>query len=289
MFTSVQNLVSRALRLPAEPHAPFGAIGSVRIFRAGKNYYWFCLSRWAIGQFLALIGIVFSVIMLGRLIDDLNALRDDQGAPAAISSLGSTERVKLPPALAHKLSPHVGWVRPALFLLELAAIAYFIAQLVTTYFTQRLAYELRWYIVTDRSLRIRAGVWNLQETTMSFANLQQVEFSQGPVQRLLGIADLHVQSAGGGEQKEGPHKGESLHTGVFEGVTNAKEIRDLILARLRDYRDSGLGHPSEEGNSLPSPPFEVGTRDEATLAAARELLAEVRDLRRTLTDSAAKS
>ena len=72
----------------------------------------------------------------------------------------------------------------------------YLIQIPITYAMARLDYELRWYIVTDRSLRIRAGLWSLQESTMSFANLQQVEVRQGPLQRLLGIADVRVQSAG---------------------------------------------------------------------------------------------
>ncbi len=72
-----------------------------------------------------------------------------------------------------------------------------------TYAIRRLDVELHWYIVTDRSLRIRTGLVRLQETTMSFANLQQVEVKQGPLQRLLGLADVHVQSAGGGSDQPG--------------------------------------------------------------------------------------
>ncbi|MFN9895742.1 MAG: PH domain-containing protein, partial [Acidobacteriota bacterium] len=41
-------------------------------------------------------------------------------------------------------------------------------QALFTFFAQRLDYQLRWYIVTDRSLRIRAGLWSVVETTMTF-------------------------------------------------------------------------------------------------------------------------
>jgi uncharacterized membrane protein YdbT with pleckstrin-like domain len=113
---------------------------------------------------------------------------------------------------------------------------------------------------------------------MSFANLQQVEVKQGPLQRLLGIADVHVQSAGGGGDSS--HKGksdDSMHHAIFHGVDNSHEIRDLILARLKKYRDSGLNDP-DESNDQPS----TTQGSDAALAAARDLLAEVRAFRSSL-------
>ena len=78
---------------------------------------------------------------------------------------------------------------------------------------------------------------------MSFANLQQVMVSQGPVQRLLGIADLRVESAGGGGALHDPHglQQDSMHTGVFHGVENAPEIRDLPV-EVRDVPFPATGH-----------------------------------------------
>src|SRR5436190_370073 len=119
-----------------------------------------------------------------------------------------------------------GWVFPLLKLIELGGILLYLVQIPFTYAMARLDYELRWYIVTDRSLRIRAGLTSVQESTMSFANLQQVVVTQGPLQRLLGIADVRVQSAGGGGDHQPGRAGDSLHTGVFRGVENASQIRD---------------------------------------------------------------
>ena len=120
---------------------------------------------------------------------------------------------------------------------------------------------------------------------MSFANLQQVEIMQGPIQRLLGIADLRVQSAGGGGgETKGHEQHDSLHTGVFHGVDNAQEIRDLILDRLRHFREAGLGDPDDhpatapEATAATTAPTDRGD----ALAAAQELLAEARALRHSL-------
>ncbi len=170
---------------------------------------------------------------------------------------------------------------PLIEFLEFLGIALFLVQAVITYCVVRLEFEQHWYIVTDRSLRIRTGILRLQESTMSFANIQQVEIRQGPLQRVLGLADVCVRSAGGGDPGAGgkEHAQEkSLHMGVFEGVPNAVEIRDLVIERLRRFREAGLGDP-EDARSLPSlsaPP------DRTTLAAAAELLEEARALGRVL-------
>jgi hypothetical protein len=59
----------------------------------------------------------------------------------------------------------------------------------------------------------------------------------------------------------------SGHVGKFAGVDNAEAIRDLIVERLRVYRDSGLGEKTVEA------------REPLALSAAREVLQETRALR----------
>ena len=174
------------------------------------------------------------------------------------------------------------WAFPLLWVLKGIGILAYLAQLPVTYLITRLDYELRWYMVTDRSLRIRHGVWKVAESTMSFANIQQVVVTQGPVQRLLGLADVKVQSAGGGSGEE-HHKGgdDDMHLGLFHSVTNAPEIRDLILERLRRFREIGLGDPDEKSQPLAIAPAAMPSSAEL-LTAARELAAEARALRASL-------
>lgn len=162
--------------------------------------------------------------------------------------------------------------------LKIFGFMIYLIQIPITYAVVRLDYEMRWYMVTDRSLRLRHGVWKVSESTMSFANVQQVLVTQGPVQRLLGLGDVKVQSAGGGgDQKRHHHqKGEDMHIGLFHSVTNAAAIRDLIAERLRRFRETGLGDPDEHStqpvHTTPPTPTDA-------LGAAHELLAEARALR----------
>jgi membrane protein YdbS with pleckstrin-like domain len=300
-----RDRVLRWLRVPPEPHPPAGAPASLRVFRAGKNYLRLRLWTWGAAQLAALAGIVFWAFVLIEAERAVAAQRADRAAAreAAPAVAPAADPAAPPPAkakarsrarqnrnltwpvfkqsvveLALRMPP---WAFPLIWFGKVLGIALYLAQIPFTYAVRRLDYELRWYAVTDRSLRIRAGIVAVQESTLSFANIQQVVISQGPLQRLLGLADVRVQSAGGGgDAHEGKGHGDSLHTAVFHAVDNAPEIRDLILDRLRLFRASGLGDPDEPAQA--SEPAAATPASGAALAAARELLDEARALRRSL-------
>jgi membrane protein YdbS with pleckstrin-like domain len=134
------------------------------------------------------------------------------------------------------------WV--SLLLLPVALFL-IIAPDIVAYIAIHLRYDTTWYVMTDRSLRVRRGVWSIHEVTITFENVQNISVKQGPVERYFGIADVMVQTAGGAGACAGGGKGghaQALgHTGVIEGIDNAPEIRDLILARLRESKSAGLG------------------------------------------------
>ncbi len=311
MFSRWCERLLRILRVPPVPAPPAGAPNSVRVFRAGRNYFRMRLFGWGLGQALTLLGIVFGAAVLLRLEHDIsvadqsreNANADttlNRTAPAPESpapgrrDLGSqinrfAQRASRGPRAAEQEVAKIAsyaprWVFPLLTLLKVGGFLVYLVQIPITYAVARLDFEQRWYIVTDRSLRIRSGLWHVQELTMSFANLQQVSVTQGPVQRLLGLADVQVRSAGGGSGGSDEHshrQRDSMHVGIFHGVENAAAIRDLILERLRLFRAAGLGDPDDHHDSLmPAQPVPVKAGD--ALVAAQELLSEARILRSAL-------
>jgi uncharacterized membrane protein YdbT with pleckstrin-like domain len=156
------------------------------------------------------------------------------------------------------------------------ALFLIIAPDIVAYVAIHLRYDTTWYVISDRSMRIRRGIWAIHETTITFENVQNVAVNQGPLQRIFGIADVTVQTAGGGGG--GQHEGASLasaHQGRVEGVSNAAEIRELILGRLTTSRTTGLGDEAESASGLM---FKTGLGSPAQLA----LLREIRDAARRL-------
>jgi uncharacterized membrane protein YdbT with pleckstrin-like domain len=246
----------RLLKVPPEPSLPTGSADTARVFRASKRYLHLKLLGWGIGQLFTLIGLVAAVVAL----DMVGAGRIDvlQNVPHR--------------AIILRL---LGWA-------EAFGVVTFLAQLPLSVVPVILDWEMRSYMVTDRSLRIREGVWRVSEMTMTFANVQEVSIRQGPVERLFGVSNLRVRTAGGGG-RPGPQEAQSEeksgHIGYFRGVDNAPVIRDLILERLKRLRDAGLGDPDHVSE-------EVGAAADGLtpglLEAARELLSEARALRRAV-------
>jgi membrane protein YdbS with pleckstrin-like domain len=149
----------------------------------------------------------------------------------------------------------------------------FVAVLILTFLARRINFRLRWYIVTDRSLRIRSGVFAITELTMTYRNIQEIRVTAGPLQHALGLATVEVHAAGGGGD---PKHGGGGHVGRLQGLSNASEIRDLIVERLRAYRDAGLGDTAHVERGGPT--------TESDVAAANAVLDEVRALRAALID-----
>jgi len=244
--------ITRFLKVPPEPEPPLGSPGSVRVFNAAPGYYHYRLTMWGVKQVGTAIGLVIGFAFLA----------------------GGVELGNLP------FGQEVATV------LEVLGVGIYLAQIPVSFLMVRLDYRYRWYMTTDTSLRIREGITTVRERTMTFANIQNLSLKQGPVQRLFGISDLQVRTAGGGgsegseEGKKGQSEADNMHLGYFRGVDDAESIRDLILGRMRGLRDSGLGDP-DEPEPIPEPAasrFDGGD----LVAAASELLAESRALRAAL-------
>lgn len=128
------------------------------------------------------------------------------------------------------------------FLLATAAIALLLGMTtVIAYLAIHLRYDTMWYVFSDRSMRLRRGIWLIRESTITFENVQNVKVTQGPLQRWFGIADVVVETAGGGGASAEPGGGLGMHSGVIEGVAEAAEIRDWIMSRVRTANTAGLG------------------------------------------------
>ena len=252
MYKAFQRGCERILRIPAEPEAPPGDESTARIFRAAPNFFRYLMFLWALASAVSLL--VLSVALLG---------------PVAIAI-----------SQMQKRGNHSGYL---LLFIPAIALALYLAQRLFSLAVMRLNFEKRWYIVTDRSIRIREGVLDVREMTITFANIQNISISQGPIQRALGIADLQVDTAGGGASGggEGRGPGQNLHTGWLRGINNANEVRELIQSRIKHLKDAGLGdrddaqhHPAA---TLPSSP--------EFLAALAEVHLEAQKLARALSPS----
>jgi membrane protein YdbS with pleckstrin-like domain len=151
-------------------------------------------------------------------------------------------------------------IPPALFII--------IAPDIVAYIAIHLKYDTMWYVMTDRSIRIRRGILLIHEVTITFENVQNLKVQQGPVQRHFGIANLIIETAGAGAAT-GKHGATTANQGVIEGVSDemARDLRDRILVKMRASKSVGLGDDDEI--ALPT------TFSPAHLAVLREIRAEI--------------
>jgi putative membrane protein len=73
----------------------------------------------------------------------------------------------------------------------------------------------RWF-VDDYGIHKRTGLFTTKQTDIPFARIQALDLEQGPVQRLLGVFAVHVQTAGGGQG--GEIVLEAIHDDELEGL-----------------------------------------------------------------------
>ena len=143
----------------------------------------------------------------------------------------------------------------------------------------RVDWELRHYVIGERSLRVREGAWVNREVTLSYANVQNVEVVQGPIERLFGFQSLKVSTAGGGEERPG----QTGHGASLYGLEQAEQIRQLILERMKHHKDSGLGDLDEHPHAAATVPVATSQLDEQHL---REVLEAAKALRAVAEQSA---
>ena len=268
----------RVLRLAERPEPPPGSEPTLVVFRASRRLLQLHTVGWALRQALALLGILISFAFLAAF---------ESGQPERW--MEAWMRAVIPPE-GYEIQRRIfewsrGWWRWAR-LLEWVALGLFAVNVWWTWQLLRLDWEARWYMVSDESLRIREGLFRTHERTMTVANIQNLAIRRGPLQKLLGIADVEVQTAGGGAAGKSAGKGQpgqgDLHVGRFRGIDDAEALRDRIQAAMRRHRGSGLGDPDERHEAPAPAPAPLRVASGELAAACEELLREARGLRRAV-------
>lgn len=246
MYKAFRQFCEQLLRIPPDPESPPGDESTTRCFRAAPNFYKYLLFIWSLKSAIVLLAGLWLLVVPILIAADLA-----------------------------KKGTNAGWL---LLLIPALVFPVLIAARLVALAILRLDFDKRWYVVTDRSLRVREGIITVREMTVTFANIQNISISQGPIQRTLGIADLRVDTAGGGDETKSI--GPNLHTAWFHGINNANEVRQLIQERLRHLKDAGLGDPTPSTTAPAS--RSVATPD--VLSLLREIYGEAAALRQTVND-----
>lgn len=105
------------------------------------------------------------------------------------------------------------------------------------------------------------GILFHHEIVLNYSRIQDIQLRSNFVERLLGLAQIEVQTAGGGA-------GEQM---TLEGLENVEEVRDFLYSRMR-----GAAHHSDVAPKAPA------TASGDLAGVLREVAKELRAVREQL-------
>lgn len=115
-------------------------------------------------------------------------------------------------------------------------LAFFgVAGVVVSVIGAYMTWSTTWWSAQEDAIRLRSGVLSERIVSVPFDRVQAIDTVRGPVQRLLGAVEVHVQTAGGGARGEI----------VLKAVTpeEAEQLRELVrvapAAAAPDGADAG--------------------------------------------------
>jgi membrane protein YdbS with pleckstrin-like domain len=110
----------------------------------------------------------------------------------------------------------------------LVAIPFFIGFVFTAYWIPKYYSSIR-YKMTENEIQWLRGVWFRKTGIVPYNRITNVDVSQGPLSRRLGIASLKIQTAGYSASSGGTSTAE-LH---LDGIEQYEELQEVIMEFVR--------------------------------------------------------
>ena len=99
----------------------------------------------------------------------------------------------------------------------------------------KLTYYFYWYELREDGFRKELGVIQKKYTTIPYNRIQNVDIYRGVIDRILGLSDLHIQTAGA--------SGLITTEGRLPGLSRevAEQLRDELIRRAQQSRTTNQG------------------------------------------------
>jgi putative membrane protein len=121
-------------------------------------------------------------------------------------------------------------------------------------------YHTMRYHFDEEGISMRWGILFRREVNLTYARIQDIHVTSGPLLRWLGLAELHIQTASGSATAEM----------TIEGIREFEILREFLYTRMRGYRKS----TQKERKEIAAPAAAIPAGDNGELSA---LLTEIRD------------
>jgi hypothetical protein len=114
--------------------------------------------------------------------------------------------------------------------------------LIALYWIPRYYRSIR-YNLTNSEIEWRRGVWFKKTGIVPYNRITNVDISQGPISRALGIAALKIQTAGYSVPSGGMGGTAEIK---LEGIEQYDELQELIMSHVRGKRPVAIETYEEE-------------------------------------------
>ena len=96
-----------------------------------------------------------------------------------------------------------------------------------------MIYDNYLFAFTDTKIYIKKGVFNKQSTTIDYTRVQNVDYTQGIIERRFDVSTVKIETAGSAGAE-----------GIIEGIGNPKILSDFIMASAVAVRSgtTGMNH-----------------------------------------------
>ncbi len=138
-------------------------------------------------------------------------------------------------------------------------------------------YHTMRYRIDNDGISMKWGILFRKEVNLTYARIQDIHVTSGFVQRWLGLADLHIQTASGSATAEM----------TIEGLLEYEEMRDYLYTRMRGFKDPAVKKVAATEPSARA--AMTAASDPELLALLRGITEELRGAREAIEQVAARS
>lgn len=103
-------------------------------------------------------------------------------------------------------------------------------------------YHTMRYKFDDEGISMSWGILFRRQINLTYRRIQDIHLTSGVLQRWLGLADIHIQTASGSASAEM----------TIEGLLEAEDVRDFLYSKMRGAQDSPKGRTPYAATSPPA-------------------------------------
>lgn len=117
------------------------------------------------------------------------------------------------------------------FLPGFLVISFLIIWISLSYIFAKLSYKYWKYQLAETSIRIEKGVIWKKYISIPYNRIQNVDIYRGIIARLLGLSDVHIQTAGYSGQRRPGFASEGRLPGL--DIPVAEQLRDDLISKIK--------------------------------------------------------